>query len=492
MFSLIVENSDLSNTFATQKSAMNLTITFKVRILMVMLTTILFSCTSPSPPIGQWFASVPYQNITYKMVLENNRLNSRLVNVTFKGYDVPLDTILFNDDSVYLQFGEFYTAFGGRYDVTNNTIKGTWFKEDSTRIAVTFYPANADTILGMHPKIAKEYVYTPPASENDGWQVSTLKEQNVNQSLTDSLIYAIMRKKYPDVHSLLIARNNHLVLEEYFYTFHSGFRQNIQSVTKSFVSTLAGIALEKGEIKDLNDPICNYLPEYRELACSEQNKTISLRNVLSMSTGLKWDEATYDYGDPKNSASIAAETGDPFKYLFGQPRSHTPIFTYNSLNHSMMNKVLRHVTHQDNASEITSRLLSKLQIDSYFLGNEDHGVLGDIELRPRDMMKLGQLYLQGGKWNGKQIITERWIRESTAPTIVVSPDFGYGYFWWTGKSEYKDATVPFYFAWGYGGQYIFVVPDLELVVALTGSHWTTDPKNHVMEMLQRYIIPACN
>ena len=424
------------------------------------------------------------------MVFENDQSHQRLFNVTFKRYEVPMDTMFFKDDSIYFRFQEFFTAFGGKYDHKNNTITGTWTTEDSVAIPVTFQPVNADTVLGMFPRKTKDYLYASPTQEKDQWPVSTITRQKVDQSLMDSLTYAIVNERYPDVHSLLVARNDSLIYEEYFYTFSPTFRQNIQSVTKSFVSALTGIALAKDEIKDVKDPLCLYLPDYKELLCSQQNKTITLHNVLSMSTGLKWDEATYDYGDPQNSLSMTGS--DPLGYVFTRQRSLTPEFAYNSMNHSAMNAVLKNATHMDNATEITSRLLAPLGIESFFLGKEDHGVLGDIELRPRDMMKLGQLYLQEGKWNGKEIVSKDWIKESTSTKISTASGLGYGYFWWTRDFKWKGKTVRSFFAWGYGGQYIFVVPELNLVVALTGSHWTTDPKNHVMEMMENYIIPSCD
>jgi CubicO group peptidase (beta-lactamase class C family) len=92
-----------------------------------------------------------------------------------------------------------------------------------------------------------------------------------------------------------------------------------------------------------------------------------------------------------------------------------------------------------------------------------------------------------------EVVPHSWVIESTSTKIATTrPGLGYGYFWWTREFDWKGKIVKSFFAWGYGGQYIFVVPDLQLVVALTGSHWTTDPKNHVMEMMENYIIPSCN
>jgi len=462
-----------------------------IKYILILLSLLLWSCSASSPPTGQWVALVPYESITYRMVLDTKLAKPRLFNVTFKRYDVPMDTIFFDGDSLHFLFGEFYTGFDGSYDKRSNLIRGTWIKEDSVRIPVTFEPAVADTVLGMYPRKNANYVYKSPKQETDQWPVCTLSDQQIDQALMDSLTHAIMRERYPDVHSLLIARNDCLAYEEYFYTFNSAFRQNIQSVTKSFVSALAGIALEKNEIKSMDETLCDHLPAYRELACNGQNKTITLDALLSMSTGLEWDEATFDYGDDRNSASIAGKHDDPFIYLFTRPRSATPRFAYNSMNHSLMNVVLKNTTGLDNGSEITSRILTPLGITSFYLGEPEHGVLGDIELRPRDMMKLGQLYLQRGSWNNKQLVSATWVRESTSLKSEVEPELGYGYFWWIKEFVWKGKSLESFFAWGYGGQYIFVVPELKLVVAMTGSHWTTDPKNHAMEMMEKFIIQAC-
>lgn len=463
------------------------------QVLWLAIGLLIFSCSQQGTRTGRWLGQIKYPDITYRMVFENTDSTTKLYNVTFKRYDIPMDTIFFHGDSVYLRFSEFFTAFEGHYDRKTNSISGTWIAEDSTRTPVTFKRIkSSDTLRGMNPRATPGYIYQSPKNEHDQWAVSSLADQSIDKSRIDSLTYAIMKEKYPDVHSLLIARNDSLIYEEYFYTFNSKTRQNIQSVTKSFVSALTGIALDKGQIKSVDDPLCSYMTEYRDLVCNEQNKTISLRNVLSMSTGLEWDEATYDYTDPRNSARIAGNKGIPFVYLFSQPRSPSTVFAYNSMNHSTMNLVLKNVTRQDNATEIKSDLLAPLGIQSFFLGKEENGVLGDIELRPRDMMKLGQLYLQNGKWNGKQIVSPGWIKESTSTSIQANNGFGYGYFWWTGKFRYRDGYVPCFFAWGYGGQYIFVVPDLKLVVAMTGSYWTTDPKNHAMEMMEKYIVASCN
>jgi CubicO group peptidase (beta-lactamase class C family) len=115
------------------------------------------------------------------------------------------------------------------------------------------------------------------------------------------------------------------------------------------------------------------------------------------------------------------------------------------------------------------------------------GVIGDIGLRPRDMLKFGLLYLNEGVWQGKPLVPKSWVRESTRPHVVAQPGLGYGYFWWTKEFSWKNAPVACFFAWGYGGQYIFVIPDARLVIVMSGSHWTTSPEGAAFDVVQQVL-----
>jgi len=161
------------------------------------------------------------------------------------------------------------------------------------------------------------------------------------------------------------------------------------------------------------------------------------------------------------------------------------VFTYNSLNHSLMNAVLRNATNLENKQELTERLLKPLGIEkSYIDEPSPMGTIGDIGLRPRDMLKFGLMYLNEGKWNEKQVVPPDWVRESTTTKIHLTSTLGYGYFWWTKVFRWKGKPVQSFFAWGYGDQYIFVVPDAALVVVMSGSNWTTNPEGQAMQIVQ--------
>jgi CubicO group peptidase (beta-lactamase class C family) len=143
-----------------------------------------------------------------------------------------------------------------------------------------------------------------------------------------------------------------------------------------------------------------------------------------------------------------------------------------------------------NPKELKARLLDPLGIRHVDTGQEYFGVIGDISLRPRDMLRFGLLYLNNGVWDNKQVVPAGWIAESTEGKIQTGTGDGYGYFWWTRQFTVKDKSFDCYYAWGYGGQYIFVVPSLKLVVVMTGSNWIMDEKKYAFAMMQDYILPA--
>jgi CubicO group peptidase (beta-lactamase class C family) len=342
----------------------------------------------------------------------------------------------------------------------------------------------------LNPRTTPVGGYSVPPKEDDLINSCHIKDVNINEQKVRALVQALTQKKFGHVHSLLIARNNCLAVEEYFFEYKRDEHFGIQSVTKSFVSALTGIAIAKGEIPGTKTTLCNYKSELSDLVCNEQNKSLTLHDAMNMSTGLRWDEATYPYGHKKNSSMIASEASDPLRYLFSQPRSSKKTFAYNSYNHTTMSHVLKHSTGLANSEEYKQRIIQPLGITNFDLGEEENGIIGDIFLRPRDMLKFGLLYLNDGVFNGKQIVPASWVKESTSSKIEIEPGLGYGYFWWTKNFSYKNRFVSSYFAWGYGGQFIFVVPELKLVVVLNGTNWSTDPKKYYFEMMEQYILPA--
>jgi len=457
----------------------------------IFLFFVLAGCANnPPKPGASYLGLLSMPDVTYHLFLDNQGAVPVLYNVTFKANPFPLDTIYFFGDSLHFRMKEYYSEYKGRFDAKTNRIEGIWIDEDTLAHPLHFKAVMPDTVSGLHPLSSPVYTYKPPALMEDGLKTNTREAQKLSSAAMDSVISHLVKGKYKDVHSLLVARNNELVVEEYFYRIHPDKVYNIQSATKSLVSALAGIAIGKKEIKSTQQTLCATLPGYEKWACDEKHKTITLHQLLTMSTGIAWDEQTYDYGDERNSLVKAASDSDQFIHLLLLPRkaTATPVFAYNSLNHILMNAVLRQATHMENKDELTTRLLQPLGIEAYYIDTPTPmGAIGDIDLRPRDMLKFGLLYANQGRWNGQQVVPANWVKESTQPKIQPRPGLGYGYFWWTKDFDHQGKTVSSFFAWGYGGQYIFVVPALQLVVVMSGSHWGTDPVDQGVPIMEEIL-----
>lgn len=453
---------------------------------LLLLFIVLSGCTSGLQLEGDYLGILKLSTRTFQLYLHLDDKSS-IQNITLKPQEFELDTIYSKGDSLYFLSEDHTVAYKGKYDRIRNSFAGQWIIEDTIFRKLDFVRVNPDTLRGMHTRVTP-YVYNSPVVREDSMSVSSLEEEAMNKDKLDALTQKIIEGTYEDIHSLLVARHGHLVYEEYFYNYHRDHVNNIQSATKSLVSALVGIALAKGEIRSTATTLCQYLKGYESLACNEQNKNIALGEVLTMNTGIPWDEQTFDYTDERNGLAIAANEQDQFVYLLNQPRSPTTGFAYNSVNHLLMNAVLKEATKLDNRTELLTRLLSPLGIREHDISEETPmGVIGDIGLCPRDMMKFGLLYLNKGNWQGHQLISEEWISLSTSPHIQVTDDLSYGYFWWTKEFDYKGKRIESYFAWGYGGQYIVVIPKLELVVVMSASHWTTHPQGQGLDIVQEVV-----
>jgi hypothetical protein len=467
--------------------------TFLIRIAGFLILLIVTAGSISIPPAARhWFGLLTINPITYRLYLSEAESGSRLFILNPKANEIPLDTFFHRNDSVHFSRADFFSTFEGAYDKRSQTIQGYWTDDGHKKHRITFRPVLPDTLTGLHPRNTSVFFRKEPDILDDGIRTGSPSKHKVNEALVDSLMFRIMDETFPNIHSVLIARDNYLAYEEYFYGWKQQGLQVIQSVTKSLTGALTGIALSKGEIKNVNESICAYLPEYRD-ACNEQNKSITLHQLLSMTTNLEWDELQYNYGDERNSQAVCSKFANPFDCLLSRRKipGESPVFAYNSLHHLAMNKILRKATGRRNPKELKERLLGPLGIKRVNTWKEEHGVIGDISITPRDMLKFGLLYLNEGKWNDKQVVPASWVSESTSPKIKIGPGEGYGYFFWTKQFTVNGNPVDTFYAWGYGGQYIFVVPEIKLVVVMTASNWVMDEKKYAFKMMEDFILPAC-
>ena len=289
--------------------------------------------------------------------------------------------------------------------------------------------------------------------------------------------------------SLLIARHEKLVLEEYFNGWTADRTHTTQSVSKSVTSLLAGMAVDRG-LLSIDAPMTSYFPEYAPIANLDDRKgAMTVRHLLMMETGFDWSEATYE-GSPLDRMNTCG--CDWLRFVLDWPMREPPgtRWEYVSGGTIVLGAIVGSAVGQPLYRFAHEQLDAPLGISgsTWIVGSQNlvtHAG-GGLRLRPRDMLKIGQLVLNGGNWRGVQVVSERWIRESTAPLITNVTTFGtwpasYGYLWW----RLPEGVIA---AIGIRGQWIFIVPSASLVMTATGevdANFLSAPT-----ALYRYVLPS--
>ncbi|MEK6220656.1 MAG: beta-lactamase family protein, partial [Chloroflexota bacterium] len=272
----------------------------------------------------------------------------------------------------------------------------------------------------------------------------------------------------------------------------------LYSVTKSFASAGIGIAIDQSLINDVDEPRMSFFPKYAGSSLdTREMRKISLENVLTMTTGLSWDEWFTPYGDDRNSATQLSRSNKWINFVLQSQIISDPgeRFLYSSGNSILLSEILKNVSGRSAEAFIAENLLKPIGIHDWEWDNGPGGLSNTgwgLHLTPRDMIKFGQLYLQKGVWEGQQIISQAWVEQSTRPHVSAGSDSNYGYQWWLFSEEnsfiralqVNDVAS----ARGYGGQLIFVIPHLDMVIAMTAGNYTSG--GNPFGILQFHIFPA--
>lgn len=290
-----------------------------------------------------------------------------------------------------------------------------------------------------------------------------------------------------NVHAVLVARAGKLVFERYLTgsdevndrpianaTFDADTLHDMKSVSKSVASLALGIAIDRGLIAGVDQSIFSFFPELSDLRSPEKDR-ILLSHALTMSMGLKWVEATPSTGNFDNDESRMHMARDPCRYVLGLPLV-TPAgqdFFYNTGALTLVSAIIRKAVGKPLDEFAREALFEPLGITRFewtrVKGDTDAG--GGLRLRPRDMVKIGQLVLAGGRWDDRQIVSKAWIDASTRPRLEATGPYFYGYLWWLGRSLHGGREIHWDAALGRGGQSIRIVPELDLVVAVTAGYY---------------------
>lgn len=341
-----------------------------------------------------------------------------------------------------------------------------------------------------------------PEDLGDGWAVSTPSDQGMDYELLAEGSSQMRNGYHGDVHSFLVARNGAIIFEAYYRGAGAAQLHRCYSVTKSVTSALMGIIRGQGLIGSLDGTLTEFLPEYAGIIDADADKrTISLRHVLTMTAGLEFDEHSYPYTDNRNSWRQMHQSMDWVEWTLTRPIVSAPgtTFQYSSACTILLAQILKNISGRDAESLAEEYLFGPLGIGSYTWEHKNNDPAdipdtgGGLFLRSRDMLKFGQMYLDGGLWEGSQIVPEAWVAESTGPQVWLGEVEYYGYQWWglkamgqTDTGQTIEFNIPY--AAGYAGQYIVLLPIADLVVVFTASE--TDGGFNFIDILNRYVGPA--
>ena len=347
-----------------------------------------------------------------------------------------------------------------------------------------------------------------PLATDDHWPIATPAEVGLNAEALCRISVRFQAWHEANVHAVVVARHGKLVFERYFsgidenwgmpigtIQFGPETRHDIRSITKSVTSLLLGIVIGRGLVPDVDTSVLALLPEYADAKSAAKDR-ITLKHLLTMSAGFAWDEDT-PYTSAENSETRMDFASDPYRYVLEQPMQTPPgtFYNYSGGSAALISAILHKATGKTEDVLAQELLFAPLGISDvewgrYPANNEPMAASG-LRMRPRDLAKLGQLVLNHGEWDRQQVVPAAWIEASITPQIQGQQVYFYGYQWWLGRSLVAGRAVNWIAGVGLGGQRLFIVPTLDLVVVVTAGLYSSEMQSWVpLQILNRHVLAA--
>ena len=414
-----------------------------------------------------------------------------------------------SNDSITFSEGKLGLTFTGGFDAEmtmlttaatgfGGTATITWQRMSEERQAM---PAGSPDLPPLNPNTAA-FVDRAPEVTKDGWPTAKPSEKGVDIVPLDKLIKSIAAGELPLTHSVLVAKSGELIVEEYFYGFDRDTIHDMRSASKSIASTLVGLAVDREMISGADAKALDFLDYESYDNWSDSKAEITLQHLMTMSSGLDANDSDRNSVASENAYQFQRGQPDWVKYALDAPMISAPgkRLIYGGANPMILGGVLESATGQSVEWFADETLFQPLGIGNYmiFMRPENAGAYlgGGMYLRPRDMLKIGQLYLDGGKWHGTQILSENWVRNSFGKYGPLEPidrnGNQYGYLWWHEHYEVGERAIASVEARGNGGQYIFVVPEIDVVVVITAGNYRGGLKmtRQPQSILESFVLPA--
>ncbi|WP_332880798.1 serine hydrolase [Streptomyces sp. NBC_00564] len=323
--------------------------------------------------------------------------------------------------------------------------------------------------------------YTDPRDDGADWSATSPEEQGMDSTLLRTGLTKLGNNA--SLFSALVIRHDRLVAERYYHGSGAQRSNNVHSVSKSILQALVHIAVAKGYIGSLDDPVADYLPEYFGNASPEKKK-ITIRHMLTMRSGLDWAE--------DSTESQVEKASNWVQPILGRPLVSVPGTTYNysTGNTHVVSAVLQKATRMSTCQFAHQYLFEPMGITAEHWGRDPQSIFSggyNVYLTPREMAKFGLLYLHDGKWAGQPLVPTSAVRAAQAQTTQVDDTFAYSEGWWM----HTISRRAMYFAWGYGGQFVYVIPSADIV--LVTSENTSDNSNEEISaraFIRNYLLPS--
>ena len=337
------------------------------------------------------------------------------------------------------------------------------------------------------------------------WESVAPQDAGFVAELPDLLAKSYTAGELPNLHGVVVARGDKLVLEQYFtgedeswgsslgtITFGPEVMHDLRSVSKSIVGLLYGIALGEGKVPAIDAPLVDQFP-YKDLAGDPDRRRITVKHALTMTLGLKWDESL-PYTDPRNSEIAMEMAKDRYRYILEQPIVSEPgsKWHYSGGSTALLAHLIARGTGQQLHDYAKEKLFGPLGIDNSHWTSGTNGepaAASGLRLTARDLARVGRMILNKGQWNGNQIVPADWLAESFVQRVTSESGLFYGYQWWLGNGSASDR--PWMAGFGNGGQRLVMIPHLDLVlVVFAGNYNDRDAWKLAVRIMTEIIFPS--
>ena len=354
-----------------------------------------------------------------------------------------------------------------------------------------FYPRG-------RPRVA--YRYAPPRPRNDGWAVADAGDVGMSRERLSEMVQAIIDNGVDSAnahrpHAILVARNGKLVLEEYFHGEHADKAHDTRSASKTLTAIVLGAAMQAG-MKVGPDTRVYATMGVRSDTLEPRKRAMTVRHLLTMSSGLDCDDDSNTPHPGSEDYLTNQDTNPDWTWtVLGLKTLQDPgaQAVYCSINPYLAGQVIAKAAGRPFVDLVSELVGAPLQMSQYYISLDPLGSAymgGGARFVARDVLKLAQLYANGGTWNGRRVVSEAWIRESTQPLVPMGTN-QYGYLWYVVEYPYAGRKTKAYAAFGNGGQFWMFIPELSLSIAGFGGNYADRSAVITANVLiPKYIIPA--